>query len=95
MAPFKNNSHYERVAVDRIGCGIRNVHFMGTAEDWESLLKKVKKLEEMELGKSGEFLAYIKRMEVIISNLIATYNGTVNKEWWNKVFNLIEEPNSG
>ncbi len=67
-------------------CGIKNVHFMGTLGDWESLLDRTTKLEKYAV--SPEWSSYINGLKPILVQFIDTYNEKVDLDFWNKVMNI-------
>ncbi|UJR16604.1 hypothetical protein I4U23_003504 [Adineta vaga] len=58
-------------------CGIRNVHFLGTLDDWKLLRKKIRDLKN-----------YINAVLPIIDQFIRTYQNDIDQEFWNKVMDI-------
>jgi hypothetical protein len=67
-------------------CGIRNACFLGTGNDWDALFAKTDKLKTYDVD--GTWARYICGVQDILRNLIATYHGNVDVDWWNKVMNM-------
>jgi hypothetical protein len=67
-------------------CGINNVHFLGTLEDWQSLVVKLKGLKQY--GIVGGWSSYVDRLVPILEKFVDTYEGKVDVEFWNKVMNF-------
>jgi len=67
-------------------CGIRNVNFAGTLEDWESILARLNFLKKYDVD--GKLSAYVIGLEPVILQFIDTYNGKVDSNFWDKVMNL-------
>jgi len=67
-------------------CGINNVHFLGTLDDWEHLPLKLTKLRKY--GSVGNWNQYIDNMVPILNNFIKTYKGDVDVDYWNKIMNF-------
>jgi len=68
-------------------CGIRNVHFMGTLNDWILLREKANQLQLFTL-ENDEFFVYINGILPILDQFIQTYKGNVNKQFWDTIFDL-------
>lgn len=83
MNSFKKYFDYGRMIC---GCGIGNVYFEGTSDDWIKLKSKLLNLQkyfaDMEDGKIQE---YIKRVEIILDNFIQTYDGKPDINFWNTI----------
>jgi hypothetical protein len=67
-------------------CGINNVHFMGTLDDWGKLYEKILHLKSF--SEHEEWTSYIDGILPIISKFLDTYIGNVDVEWWNKIMNI-------
>jgi len=67
-------------------CGIKNVRFAGTLEDWQSVLSRLQFLKKYDVG--GKWAKYIDDLVPIISKFIETYNGNVDTVFWDKVMNI-------
>jgi hypothetical protein len=66
-----------------LGCGIRNVYFLGTLEDWQKLRTKVEMLPQYGLEGWSKSLLYI------IDHWIESYQGRVNRDFWGKMVDKI------
>ncbi|AYV78808.1 MAG: hypothetical protein Edafosvirus35_5 [Edafosvirus sp.] len=69
-------------------CGIKNVQFKGTIDDWMLLKKKALELGDFMKTDGTTFTNYIEKLTPILDLFIDTYNGKVNKEMWNKIMNI-------
>jgi hypothetical protein len=69
-------------------CGIRNVHFMGTLDDWKLLRCKTAQLKSFSTSGQATFGRYIDGLLPIIDQFIETYQGKVDNEFWNKVMDI-------
>lgn len=68
-------------------CGIRNVHFMGTLNDWILLYEKTNQLKLFTL-KNDDFYLYINGILPILDQFIQTYQGNVDNQFWDTIFDL-------
>lgn len=76
-------------------CGIAQVHFLGTLEDWTSLKEKLLALRQYAVPDQGVTTAskkalctwkrYVDTLAPVIDKLIETYQGAPDVEWWNKI----------
>ena len=71
-----------------IACGIRNVHFMGTLEDWNLLRSKAAQLKNFTQPDEDSFSSYIDGLLPILDQFIQTYQENVDNEFWNKVMDM-------
>jgi hypothetical protein len=88
MSTFKNFFQYHHLMG---GCSIRNVHFMGTLDDWKVLRQKTEQLKTFVLlsGKyGGRFDTYIDGLLPILEQFIQTYQGNVDYQFWNTVMDI-------
>jgi hypothetical protein len=67
-------------------CGIQNVHFGGTLEDWKSVLNKTKSLVEFDLD--GKLKRYVKNILIILEQFIDSYEGKVDLDFWNRIVDV-------
>ena len=69
------------------GCGIRNVHFMGTVDDWKLLRRKAEDLKTFTLPSSTQnnlqpnFSTYLDEVLPILDQFIRTYEGNVDNDF--------------
>ncbi len=90
MHTFKKYFDYEHCFV---GCGIRNVHFLGTLADWQLLRSKAEKLKNFTKpianswdAKYNDFSGYIDGVLPILDEFIRTYQGQVDNKFWDQIF---------
>jgi len=67
------------------GCGIRKVHFLGEAEDWENLKTKLLRLKTYSLEPYDEFNRWIDRLEKVLDKFIETYEEYPDVKFWNEI----------
>ena len=84
MSTFKKCFHY---TYSINSCGIRNVHFMGSLDDWILLRDKTNQLRLFTI-ENDEFFVYINGILPIIDEFIQTYQGNVNNQFWDTIFDL-------
>ncbi|CAF3874380.1 unnamed protein product [Rotaria sordida] len=84
MDTFKSYFRYGRCIP---GCGIRNVHFMGTLFDWKLLKQKTEQLMSYTI-KNDEFYRYIEDLLPILNEFIKTYQEKVDIDFWNRIIDL-------
>ena len=68
-------SYFEYVVM-MIGCGIPSITLEGTPDDWRSVLKKTKQLEQFGLGE------WTKSLEPILTEFIRAAEGKPNQQFW-------------
>jgi hypothetical protein len=89
MHTFKKYFDYEQITM---GCGIRNVHFMGTLDDWKLLRRKAEKLKRFTLpsqskySSNSDFRVYLDGVLPILDQFIRTYEGVVDNDFWDTIF---------
>ena len=84
MNTFKNYFEYGLIMID---CGIRKVHFLGTSDDWLSLREKTKQLQSFTTP-NDDFSTYIDGVLPILDQFINTYQGKVDNQFWDKIFDV-------
>ncbi len=67
-----------------ISCGIKEVQFLGTLDDWNKLLNKTKKLLKYNLP-NNQWKKYINELLPILEKFIDTYKGNKNKVFWDSI----------
>jgi len=65
-----------------LGCGIPEVTLLGTAEDWQKIIDKTKKLEKYDLK------WWTDELEPVLQEFVNASQGKINKEFWLNVFNV-------
>jgi len=79
-------------------CGIPAVEMLGTEEDWSKLQSKLKVLRtllepiENDLGLSSEWRDLV---EKVFRELLSTYQGRPDKEWWSHIISYQNRFGSG
>jgi hypothetical protein len=84
MSTFKKCSDY---TYSINSCGIRKVHFMGTLDDWILLREKANQLRLYTI-ENDDFFGYINGILPILEEFIQTYQGNVNNQFWDTIFDL-------
>ena len=69
------------------GCAIRSVHFLGTLDDWKLLREKANQLQSFTMP-GDQFSTYITGILPILDQFIATYQGKVDNQFWDTIFDL-------
>ncbi|CAG8518565.1 19946_t:CDS:2 [Gigaspora margarita] len=72
-------------------CGIPKITLEGTLEDWMKLQEKVNQLRKLNL----ELDFWLDRLEPVIWNLVATYRGEINEDFWSRIMKIGERFGSG
>lgn len=74
-------------------CGIRNVHFMGTLDDWKVLRQKTEQLKSFAIpNQRGDgFDTYVDGLLPILDQFIEAYQGNVDYQFWNTVMDIKHE----
>ncbi|RIB10010.1 hypothetical protein C2G38_2251031 [Gigaspora rosea] len=65
-------------------CGIPKVTLEGTLEDWMKLQEKVANLRKLNL----ELDFWLDRLEPVVWNLVATYRGEIDEDFWGRVVKI-------
>ena len=69
-------------------CGINNVYFDGTREDWVKMRMKLQALAKYDVD--GRLKKYVEDMDVILRKFIDTYDGNPDQAWWNRIIGTRE-----
>jgi hypothetical protein len=87
MSTFRKYFDYEWL---QTLCGIRNVHFMGTLDDWKLLRQKTTQLKSFAVPSryGNGFDTYIDGILPILDQFIQTYQGNVDHQFWNTVMDI-------
>jgi hypothetical protein len=87
MSAFKKYFNYDYLMTM---CGIRNVHFMGTLDDWKLLRQKTEELKSFAIPSKyrNGFDTYIDGLLPILDQFIETYQGNVDHQFWNTVMDI-------
>ncbi|UJR37591.1 hypothetical protein I4U23_030289 [Adineta vaga] len=84
MSTFKKSFDYSYLINS---CGIRHVHFMGNLNDWILLRDKTDQLRLFNKDHE-EFRDYIQGILPIFDQFIQTYQGHVDNQFWDTIFDL-------
>ena len=87
MSVFKEYFNYQ---YNMARCGIRNVHFMGTLDDWKVLRQKTERLRNFAIPEQWKcgFDTYVDDLLPILDQFIETYQGNVDYQFWNTVMDI-------
>ena len=80
MSSFKQYFDYTR-CLSR--CGIENVYFSGTRDDWLKVLQKLLNLKQYDVD--GKLKNYVNHVSEIIKKFMDTYDGNPDLGWWNNI----------
>lgn len=67
-------------------CGIRNLMFMGTLDDWLLLQSKMLQLETYAIN--DQWRTYINNLKPILHQFVEAYQGRVDQSFWDKIMNI-------
>lgn len=90
MNVYKKYFDFERCIPE---CGIQNVHFGGTLDDWQKLREKIQVFNTYDVN--GELKKYVSHLDKILAKFVETYEGKVDVEFWNKVLHINGPMGSG
>lgn len=89
MNSFKKYFEYGRMICC---CGIGNVYFEGTREDWVKVKTKLVNLLKYFVDmKDSTMQKYIHHVGIILDQFISTYDGKPNVNFWNTIVSTREE----
>lgn len=64
-------------------CGLNNIYFAGTRDDWVKVQQKLNYLTKYDVD--GALKKYISHVDEILKNFIETYDEKPNTKWWNTI----------
>ncbi|CAL4157138.1 unnamed protein product, partial [Meganyctiphanes norvegica] len=78
-------------------CGIPGVEMKGTEEDWVKLVDKINKLEKLltPINKQLHLKEMFNTTKTVFANLLDTYKGNPNIEWWGNILSWNQRWGSG
>merc|ERR1711962_413287 len=93
MKAFEEYYHY----VAELECGIPGVRMLGRQKDWEKLVKKLQKVKKFlepidDVLKLG---GWFDRVRGVLDNLLETYRGNPDKDWWSRIMDIQKSFGSG
>ena len=70
---------------------------MGSEEDWERLVVKLEKVEEFlkPIDNVLQLGDWFNSCKVVLRNLLETYRGNPDKDWWSRIMNINRTFGSG
>ena len=80
MNSFKKYFSYGRMI---LGCGINNVYFQGTRDDWIKIIKKTENLAQYDVDTNLN--KYINHVLIILGQFVNTWDNKVDVEFWNRI----------
>lgn len=80
MSSFKKYFTYGRCICM---CGLNNIYFAGTREDWVKLQAKLKFLDKFDVD--GELKKYVEKVGVILGKFLDTFDEKPDLGWWNTI----------
>ena len=81
----------------KLGCGLTQVHFTGTLDDWQRLRAKTAFLSKTYAHKGTQYFdleEWGKDVDVILNEFISTYEGRPSLAFWDAIFGLNSEADS-
>ena len=78
-------------------CGIPGVIMMGSEEDWKNMIKKLEKIKTIlkPIEKQLKLADWFKSCKTVLQNLLETFRGNPNQDWWSRIMTIHEEFGSG
>jgi hypothetical protein len=70
-------------------CGINNIYFEGTREDWIKIIAKTKNLSKYDVD--TKLNHYIEKILIILRHFVNTWDGKVDVKFWNNIMNTEEK----
>jgi hypothetical protein len=67
-------------------CGINNVYFEGTLDDWINIISKTKTLKKYDID--GKLNNYIDKILIILNEFKLSFQGKPNVNFWNNIMNI-------
>jgi hypothetical protein len=64
-------------------CGINNVYFQGTRDDWVKLIEKTKNLAQYDVD--SKLIKYTDSVVKILTQFLNTWDGRVDLKFWNQI----------
>lgn len=80
MNSFKKYFKYGRMI---LGCGIGNVYFQGTRNDWVRVIGKACVLRKYDVD--GKLSEYLDRIQTILMEFLNTWDNKPNVNFWNRI----------
>merc|ERR1711973_636653 len=93
MKAFEEYYHY----VAELECGIPGVRMLGKQKDWVKLVNKLEKVKNFlepidDVLKLG---GWFDRVRGVLENLLETYKGNPDKDWWSRIMDIQKSFGSG
>ena len=78
-------------------CGIPGVIMMGLEEDWKNMIEKLEKIEAIlqPVEEQLKLADWFKSCKTVLQNLLDTFRGNPNQEWWARIMTIHQEFGSG
>lgn len=86
MNSFKKYFSYGRMI---LGCGISNVYFQGTRNDWVKLIGKACTLRKYDVD--GKLSRYLDKIQDILIEFLNTWDNKPNIKFWNQIMTTDEK----
>ena len=80
-----------------LGCGIPGVIMMGQEEDWKNMIEKLEKVEAIlqPIEEQLKLADWFKSCKKVLQNLLDTFRGNPNNDWWARIMTIDQEFGSG
>ena len=81
----------------RLTCGIPGVIMMGSEEDWKNMIEKLEKIETIlqPIEEQLKLADWFKSCKTVLQNLLETFRGNPDQDWWSRIMTIHREFGSG
>merc|ERR1712087_52935 len=95
MLMYSFQEYFEYRAL--LACGIPGVIMDGSEQDWQKLVNKLEYLETFlqDLDSVLDLAEWFRTAKVVLTNLLNTYQGNPDRDWWSKIFDKTRSYGSG
>ena len=78
-------------------CGIPGVIMMGLEEDWKNMIEKLEKIEAIlqPIEEQLKLADWFKSCKTVLQNLLDTFRGNPNQDWWLRIMTIRHRGGSG
>ena len=93
MYSFQKYFEYEMFLM----CGIPGVIMEGSEEDWKNMIEKLEKIEAIlqPIEEQLKLADWFKSCKTVLENLLDTFKGNPNQDWWARIMTIEKEFGSG
>ena len=81
----------------RLMCGIPGIIMMGSEEDWKNMIEKLEKVETIlqPIEEQLKLADWFKSCKTVLQNLLETFRGNPDQDWWSRIMTIHREFGSG